>query len=233
MKLIYHGHSCVQITEGSNSVIIDPFISGNPAAVAKAEDIQVQYVLLTHGHGDHTADAEAIARANDATIIATFELATHFAWKGLKTIAVNIGGTVDLGFAKAKMVQAFHSSSIVDEETKQIIYMGMPGGFLLYWNDLTVYHAGDTSLFRDMKLIGRRNEIDYALLPIGDLFTMGPEDALTAARWLRAKHVIPVHHSTFPPIQQDAAEFARQLEKKGIIGLAMKPGEEIELKQAK
>ncbi|TDG00110.1 metal-dependent hydrolase [Paenibacillus piri] len=229
MKLIYHGHSCVQITEGSQSVVIDPFLNGNPVAVTKAEHIQAQYILLTHGHGDHIADAETIARANDATIIATYELATYFSWKGLKTIGVNIGGTVDLGFAKAKMVQAFHSSGMVIEEEQKIVYMGMPGGYLLTWNDITLLHAGDTSLFGDMKIIGELNRIDYALLPIGDLLTMGPADALIAAEWLRAKAVIPIHHSTFPMIAQDAAAFAGQLKAKGIAGFPMKPGEEIPL----
>ncbi|MDF2958875.1 MAG: metal-dependent hydrolase [Paenibacillus sp.] len=229
MQLVYHGHSCVQISDGNQSVIIDPFLNGNPAAVTKTEDIRVQYILLTHGHSDHTADVEAIARANDATVIATFELATYFSWKGLKTIGMNLGGTVDLGFAKAKMVQAFHSSSIVLEEEQKIEYAGMPGGFLLSWKGLTLLHAGDTALFGDMKIIGELNDIDYALLPIGDLFTMGPADALIAAEWLRAKKVIPVHHSTFPAIAQDTAEFVRQLNSRGIEGYPLKPGEELQL----
>jgi L-ascorbate metabolism protein UlaG (beta-lactamase superfamily) len=229
MELVYHGHSCVQISEGGQSLIIDPFLNGNPVATVKAEDIQVQYILLTHGHGDHTADAEAIARANDATIIATYELATYFSWKGVKTIGMNLGGTIDLGFAKAKLVQAFHSSSMIADAEQKIVYLGMPGGFLLYWNDMTVLHAGDTALFGDMKMIGELNSIDYALLPIGDLLTMGPADALIAAEWLRAKKVIPIHHGTFPMIAQDTAAFASQLRERGIEGLPLKPGESVQL----
>lgn len=229
MNLIFHGHSCIQISDGERSIIIDPFLSGNPVAKAKAEDIQVQYILLTHGHSDHTADAEAIARANDATIIATFELATYYSWKGLKTIGMNIGGTVDLGFAKAKLVHAFHSSSIIADDSQSIVYAGMPGGFVMDWNGVTLYHAGDTSLFGDMKMIGELHDIDYAVLPIGDFYTMGPKDALIAAKWLQAKNVIPVHHSTFPGIVQDSAAFTAQLKEQGIEGFALQPGEQLTL----
>jgi L-ascorbate metabolism protein UlaG (beta-lactamase superfamily) len=229
MQLVYHGHSCVQLSEGSQSVIVDPFLNGNPKAVTKAEDIRVQYILLTHGHGDHIADATAIAKANDATIVATFELANYLSWNGVKTIGMNLGGTADLGFAKVKMVHAFHSSSMIFEEERKIVYLGMPGGFLIYWNDLTILHAGDTGLFGDMKMIGEMNEIDYALLPIGDFFTMGPDDAVIAAEWLRAKKVVPVHYNTFPGIAQDAAAFSAKLKERGIEGLPLKPGESAEL----
>ncbi|MBH5316403.1 metal-dependent hydrolase [Paenibacillus sp. GSMTC-2017] len=229
MNLIFHGHSCIQISDGKHSIIIDPFLSGNPVAKAKPEDIQVQYILLTHGHSDHTADAETIARANDATIVATYELATYYSWKGLKTIGMNIGGTVDLEFAKTKLVHAFHSSSIISDDSQSIIYAGMPGGFILKWNGITLYHAGDTSLFGDMKMFGELYDIDYAILPIGDFYTMGPEDALVAAKWLQAKKVIPVHHSTFPGIVQNAKVFVSQLKEQGIKGFALKPGEQLDL----
>jgi L-ascorbate metabolism protein UlaG (beta-lactamase superfamily) len=232
MNLIYHGHSCVQLTDGSNSIIIDPFISGNPLAKTKPEDIHVQFILLTHAHPDHIADAETIARRTGATIVATYELATHYSWKGLQTIGTNIGGTVNLGFAKAKMVQAFHSAGMIIEEEQKIIYMGMPGGFVITWNGLTLLHTGDTSLFGDMKLIGELHDIDYALLPIGDLLTMGPDDALIAAEWLQARNVIPIHHSTFPVIAQDADLFVTKLKERGIGGHSLVPGGNLQLTQS-
>jgi L-ascorbate metabolism protein UlaG (beta-lactamase superfamily) len=228
MQIIYHGHSCVQITTGDRSLLIDPFLRGNPIAVTKPEDIKTDYILLTHAHTDHILDAEPIAKANDATVVAIFELATYMSWKKLKTIDMNIGGTVDLGFAKAKMIQAFHSSSIMLEEGK-IIYGGMPAGYIIEIEGLTVLHAGDTSLFSDMRMIGERHKIDVAFIPIGDHYTMGPDDALQAAEWYGAKLVIPLHYDTFPPIRQNAEAFVRRLEAQGQRGKAMAPGDQFEL----
>lgn len=226
MELIYHGHSCVQIITEGNSLVIDPFLRGNPIAVTKPEDIEAQYVLLTHAHNDHILDAPAIAKANDATIVAVVELGDYFSGKGLKTIGMNLGGTVDLGFAKAKMVPALHSSGITMEDGSSI-YGGVPAGFLIQAEGLTVLHAGDTALFSDMKLIGDRHPIDVALLPIGDHFTMGPDDALLAAEWFGAKLVIPVHYNSFPPIRQDAEAFVARLEAQGQRGKVLAPGEGI------
>jgi L-ascorbate metabolism protein UlaG (beta-lactamase superfamily) len=229
MELIYHGHSCIQLITKGKSLLIDPFLRGNELAVTKPEDIKTDVILLTHAHTDHILDAEPIARSNDAPIVATFELATYMSRKGLKTIEMNLGGTVDLGFAKATMIQAFHSSGIMLEDN-QIIYGGMPGGFIIRAEGLTILHAGDTALFGDMKMIGERYKIDVAFLPIGDHYTMGPEDALLAAKWFGAKTVIPVHYNSFPPIRQDANAFAKQLEAQGQKGLVLAPGESFELK---
>jgi L-ascorbate metabolism protein UlaG (beta-lactamase superfamily) len=228
MEIIYHGHSCVQLITKGKSLVIDPFLRGNELAVAKPEDIRTDAILLTHAHTDHILDAEPIARSNDAPIVATFELATYMSRKGLRTIEMNLGGTIDLGFAKVTMIQAFHSSGIMLEDN-QIIYGGMPGGFIIRAEGLTILHAGDTALFGDMKMIGERYEIDAAFLPIGDHYTMGPDDALLAAKWFGAKTVIPVHYNSFPPIRQDAAAFVKQLEAQGQRGIVLAPGESFEL----
>ncbi|MDB4865760.1 MAG: metal-dependent hydrolase [Cohnella sp.] len=228
MQIIFHGHSCVQIVTNGKSLLIDPFLRGNPLAVTKPEDIQTDYILLTHAHTDHILDAEPIARANDATLVAMFELAEYMSAKKLKTVGMNMGGTYDMGFAQAKMVQAFHSSSIMLEEG-QMIYAGMPAGYIIQVEDLTILHTGDTALFGDMKMIGERNQIDLAFIPIGDHFTMGPDDALQAARWYGAKMVIPVHYNSFPPIRQDAEAFVKRLEGQGQKGRVLAPGDRMEI----
>jgi L-ascorbate metabolism protein UlaG (beta-lactamase superfamily) len=228
MEIVYHGHSCVQLITGGKSILIDPFISGNPLAKTKPQEVKTDYILLTHAHTDHILDTEAIAKANDATVVASFELATYYGAKQLKTIGMNIGGQVDLGFAKAKMIHAFHSSSIMLEEGK-IIYGGMPGGYIIQAEGLTLLHSGDTGLFSDMRMFGERYNIDVAFLPIGDLFTMGPDDALQAAEWLNARIVVPLHYNTFPPIRKNPSDFVRRLEEQGRIGKALAPGEKFEL----
>lgn len=230
MEIIYHGHSCVQIVSEGKSLVIDPFLRGNELAVTKPEDIKADFVLLTHAHADHILDAEAIAKANDATIVAIHELATYMSWKGLKTIDMNIGGTLDLGFAKATMIQAFHSSGIVLPDEQRIIYAGMPAGFIVRAEGSSILHAGDTSLYSDMKLIGERNRFDVAFIPIGDRFTMGPEDALQAAEWFGAKLTVPVHYDTFAPIRQDAEEFVRQLGERDMKGLVLSPGGKLDIR---
>jgi L-ascorbate metabolism protein UlaG (beta-lactamase superfamily) len=228
LEIIYHGHSCVQILTNGKSLLIDPFLRGNPLAVTKPEDIQTDYILLTHAHTDHILDAEPIARANDATIVAMFELAEYMSSKKLKTVGMNMGGTYNMGFAQAKMVQAFHSSSIMLEQG-QMIYAGMPAGYIIKVEGLTILHTGDTALFGDMKMIGERNQIDLALIPIGDHFTMGPDDALQAAQWYGAKMVIPVHYNSFPPIRQDAEAFVKRLEGQGQRGRVLAPGDRMEI----
>lgn len=229
MEITFHGHAAVHIATEGHSLIIDPFLSQNPKAVVNPEEIRVDHVLLTHGHGDHVGDTVSIAKQNNATVIATFELATYLGWQGVNVHAMHIGGAHEFEFGKVKLTQAFHGSSIEVTEEQKIIYTGMPAGLLLTMEGKTIYHAGDTGLFQDMKMIGERNEIDLAFLPIGDNYTMGPEDALDAARWLKAKKVVPIHYNTFPLIEQDGHAFVKELERYGIEGIVMEAGDKINL----
>lgn len=224
MKITYHGHSCIQLTDSEHSLIIDPYLTGNPVAVTSAEEIDVQSVLLTHGHSDHIADAAAIAKRNDAELIAIFELASYMEWQGVRATGMNMGGTITREFGQVKMVQAFHSNSIIDDDRK-IIYAGMPAGLLVRFGGKTLLHCGDTSLFGDMKMIGELYDIDLAFIPIGDTYTMGPDEAILAAQWLRAGFVVPIHYNTFPAIKQDGEHFVSRLEEVGIHGRALQPGE--------
>jgi L-ascorbate metabolism protein UlaG (beta-lactamase superfamily) len=227
MKLTFHGQACFVVEADGHSVVIDPFLSGNPKAVIGPDDVKVEAVLLTHGHSDHVADAEAIAKANDALIIAPNELAVLYGQKGCKVHPMHLGGSYTFPFGRVKLTLAFHGSALEDGD--KLLYAGNPCGFLLTMGGKTFYHAGDTALFGDMKLLGDLNTIDVAALPIGDNFTMGPEDALLAAEWLRAGKVIPMHYNTFDLIRQDGHAFVQNLGKKGISGVVLEPGESLEV----
>lgn len=226
MQISYHGHAVVKIESKGKVMIIDPFINGNSLTDLKVEELKVDYILLTHGHNDHVGDTYELAKKNDALVIASPELSTYFHWKGVKTHGMNIGGSYEFEFGKVKFTQAFHSSAY-ETEDEQIIYLGMPMGILLTIEDQTIYHAGDTGLFSDMRMIGERNSIDLAFLPIGDNYTMGPEDAAYAASLLGAKMVVPIHYNTFPVIQQDPHRFVKLLpEGQGVV---VEPGQSIEI----
>lgn len=229
MKLTYHGQSTVTIETNGHHLVIDPFFSGNDKATTNLDDVKADFILLTHAHADHMLDAERIAKATGATIIATHELATYLSFKGLNVHPMNLGGQFEFSFGKVKMTQAFHSSSIIDEEKQTITYMGMPAGFLLTIEGKEIYHAGDTALFGDLALYGAHHEIDLAFLPIGDNFTMGPDDALIAADMLQAKAVVPIHYDTFDLIKQDANAFCEQIEAQGQTGHLLAIGESLEL----
>ncbi len=225
MKVSFHGHAVVKIQTGETKIIIDPFITGNGQTDLNVEDEMVDVILLTHGHNDHVGDTVELAKKNNALVIAPNELADYLGWQGVKTHPMHIGGSYQFDFGTVKFTQAFHGSSYVIEEPKQIIYTGMPAGILFKAEGKTIFHAGDTALFSDMKMIGERNEIDVAFLPIGDNFTMGPEDAVAAAEWLNAKIVVPIHYNTFPIIEQNPTEFIALL--KSNVGRVLKPGEGI------
>lgn len=229
MKLTYHGQSTVTIETNGHHLVIDPFFSGNDKATTNPDDVKADFILLTHAHADHMLDAERIAKATGATIIATHELATYLSFKGLNVHPMNLGGQFEFSFGKVKMTQAFHSSSIIDEEKQTITYMGMPAGFLLTIEGKEIYHAGDTALFGDLALYGAHHAIDLVFLPIGDNFTMGPDDALIAADMLQAKAVVPIHYDTFDLIKQDANAFCEQIEAQGQTGHLLAIGESLEL----
>lgn len=226
MKISYHGHSVVKFETNGKTILVDPFINGNEYTDLNADDVKADVIILTHGHNDHVGDTVAIAKRNDSLVIAPNELANYLGLQGLNTHPMSIGGAREFDFGKVKFTQAFHSSSYTTEDN-EIIYTGMPAGFLLMAEGKTIYHAGDTGLFSDMKLIGERHPIDLAFLPIGDNFTMGPEDAALAATFLKAKEVVPVHYDTFPPIKQDPHKFVEMLE--DSKGRVMKAGDTIDL----
>lgn len=203
MKLSFHGQSCVIIElEDKTRLIIDPFITGNRLSDLKAEEVRVDYILVTHGHNDHVGDTEVIAKNNDALVIAGIEICDYFEPKGCRVHGMNLGGAYTFDFGRVKMVRADHSSTYQISET-ETIPMGNPGGFILNLEEKVIYHSGDTALFSDMRLFAEEQSIDLAFLPIGDNFTMGLEDAFKACQYLQPKMMIPIHYNTFDVIKQN------------------------------
>jgi L-ascorbate metabolism protein UlaG (beta-lactamase superfamily) len=222
-KATFLGHSCVRLEDGDNRLIIDPFLTGNDLAAAKPDEIKAKWILVTHGHGDHVGDAISIAKHNDATIIANFELANLCAREGLKVHPMHIGGCHDFEFGRVKLTIAHHGGGYGDDASR---YTGPPVGFLVTLHGKTVYHSGDTGLFYDMKLIGDMNSIDLAFLPIGDNFTMGIDDAVKAVEFLHPKKVVPMHYDTFDVIKANPKDFASRV--KGSEVVVLKPGKSVE-----
>lgn len=227
MKITYYGHSCLLAEEGGKSVIVDPFLSGNPNSGAEPKDVKVDAVILTHGHDDHFGDTLEIAKNNDCPVIAVFELAVFCQRKGVKAHPMNTGGSYAFDGFSVQFTPAFHSSSVTDGD--HTVYAGQPCGIVLTMGGKKLYHAGDTALFSDIQLIGERHSIDIAALPIGDNLTMGPEDAALAAKWCRTSKVIPVHYNTFPAIEQDPSVFAKQLSAYDIACSPLKAGESLQI----
>lgn len=228
MKLSYYGHAAFGLETDGKKVLVDPFFTGNPAASTDAASMSADTILLTHAHNDHVGDAIEIAKRSGATVVATFELANWVASQGVEnTIGGNFGGTVPFAGGTAKFVPAWHTSSY--SSPGGIVAAGVPAGYVVRFGGKTVYFAGDTALFLDMQLIGDEG-LDVAVIPIGDYFTMGPADAIRAAKLLRAKTVIPGHFNTFPAIQQDVDAWKQQVESETSSTVAvLQPGQTIDL----
>lgn len=226
LRISYHGHSVVKIKTGRYTILIDPFINGNKLTDLVVENEKPDVILLTHGHNDHVGDTVEIAKACDALVVAPNELAIYLGLQGVRTHGMNLGGARKFEFGTVKFTQAFHSSSYQTTEN-ELIYTGMPAGILFTVENKTIYHAGDTAIFGDMEMIGKRNSIDVAFLPIGDNFTMGPEDAACAVELLNPKLTIPVHFNTFPPIEQKPEDFKALVLKHEVKIMVV--GETIEL----
>lgn len=228
MKITFLGHSGFLLEEGNVTIAIDPFIKYNPVA-PKDIDISPDFILVSHGHGDHAGDALEMARKSDGIIISVFELANYYARQGVRSHAMHIGGSHDFGLFKVKLTQALHGNS-AGSEHGPAEYLGNPCGFLITFGDKTIYHAGDTGLFGDMKLIGSLNKINVALLPIGDNFTMGPQDAVEAVKMLQCQMVIPMHYNTWPIIAQEPILFKNNIEEETKSkAILLQPGETIEI----
>lgn len=219
----WHGHGCYAFDFDGTKIIIDPFLSDSPTADIAPDEVEAEYILLTHGHGDHFGDTVAIAQRNGATIIAPYELAAYCESKGLTAHPMHIGGGHTFPFAHVQLTIAHHGSGMMGEDGVPI-YLGSPCGFLLKAQEKCIYFAGDTGLFLDMKLIGDRNRIDLAIVPIGDNFTMGVEDAVTAAEYLRPKVAIPMHYGTWELIDTDPQAFVDGAEKVGVKGTILQIG---------
>jgi L-ascorbate metabolism protein UlaG (beta-lactamase superfamily) len=221
------GHSTFLFrTPGGKRLLLDPWVATNPACPASVRDTgALDLILVTHGHSDHMADAVAIGRASGARIVAPYELSVWFQGKGLQNVTgMNPGGTLDALGLSVTMVPAVHSSSI--EEDGRQLYMGLATGYVIRFEDgLTVYFAGDTSVFGDMKLIGELYQPAIAFLPIGDLYTMGPEQAAKACELLNVRQVVPMHYGTFPALTGTPARLRALVEPRGVQVLELKPGE--------
>lgn len=228
MKVTFLGHACF-LLQGESTVLIDPFITGNPSAGVDPKDINADIILVSHGHFDHLGDAVTIAKNTGATIVSVFEVANYCDQFGVQTHAMHIGGSNRFGPVKVKLTPALHGSGLPREDgTMQ--YLGNPCGFIFTLDGKTIYHSGDTGLFSDMELIGKRHPIDLALLPIGDNFTMGPEDALEAVKLIKPNVVIPMHYNTWPLIAQNPEEFKQDVESETPARvIILQPGESYEL----
>jgi len=225
IKVTWHGHATFEMHVGEHAVLVDPFFTDNPAATVSPDDVPANFILITHGHGDHVGDALRIADRTRAMIISNYEICNWINGKGPYIVhPQHIGGGFPHPFGYVKMTMAQHGSAMPDGS-----YGGNPGGFLVTAEEKRIYFAGDTGLFASMRLYGDEG-IDLAFLPIGDNFTMGPEDAFRAVGLLRPRTVVPIHYGTWPMIAQNAEAWAervnRETESRAVV---LKPGESIEV----
>ena len=223
VKLTYYGHSCFLLDDGQNRMLTDPFLTGNPQATVKAEDVECDFILISHAHGDHLGDAPEIAARTGAGLVGIPEVlgVCEARVPGLKQHPMNLGGSLTLPFGKVRMTLAQHSAGVAG---------GVACGYVIYIGDRVLYFAGDTALFSDMELIGRKDKLDYAMLPIGDNYTMGLEDAALAAQLLHAPHIIPMHYNTWPLINQDVRHYKEITEAMAQAEVhILAPGQTLEL----
>jgi L-ascorbate metabolism protein UlaG (beta-lactamase superfamily) len=206
MEIRFLGHAAFTLSDGDDTVLIDPFLTGNPKAAASADEVDATTILLTHGHADHIGDTVPIAQRTGATVVAIVELAGEIGAEGVDVRDPNLGGTVKFDWGWAKLVPAWHTSTTPKGT------VNTPAGLLINFKDTIVYHLGDTSLFSDLQLVGKRNPIDVALMCIGGHYTMDRFDGVDAAGLVAAKTVIPCHYGTFPPIETDAQAFKSDVE---------------------
>ena len=233
MEIKFHGQSCFELSDGQATLLIDPFLKpNNPVAVHSGEEVEPTHIAITHGHADHMADAVPVAKRTGAHCVAIVELADWLGGQGVEQVSdPNLGGTVSFDWGSIKLVPAWHTSTIPGSEERPFsaehgVAIGTATGLVIEIGGKTIYHAGDTCLFGDMKLIGDRHPIDVALLPIGGHYTMDRHDAVAAAQFIGAGTVIPMHYDTFPPIETDAEAFKADVEGQSSSKVVvLKPGE--------
>jgi L-ascorbate metabolism protein UlaG (beta-lactamase superfamily) len=206
MDVRFLGHACFELSDGDTQILIDPFLSGNPKAAVSAADVNPTVILLTHGHADHYGDTVDIAKRSGAPVVAIVEIAGEIAEEGVETVDPNLGGTVKFDWGWVKLVPAWHTSTTPKGT------VNTPAGLLINFQDTIVYHLGDTCVFSDLQLVGKRHPIDIALMCIGGHYTMDRTDAVDATELIGAKTVIPCHYNTFPPIETDAQAFKSDVE---------------------
>lgn len=226
IEITYYGHSAFLVKVGGKSIIFDPFISPNEkASQIDVSSLKADYILISHGHEDHVADAEAITKSSNAMLVANYEVAVWFAEKGVeKYHPMNHGGSKKFDFGRVKYVNAIHSSTLPDGSSG-----GNPGGFVIQHEDGCFYYAGDTALTYDMKLIAEEFKVDFAFMPIGDNFTMGIEDAIKAADFVGTKKIIGMHYDTFPYIEINLEEAKKAAAKAGKELILLNIGESIKI----